>query len=409
MTKTARTTTKVSLRCGPFCARPRSVGSKKSVVIANPLVERPFVSGFSFSVHADRVIDDTKVTDHHAIIPTKSLCEMGSVVNALPTGERDLLSLVCTRLLCAVGDPCEYEETVVTLRCGNHDFTAKGRQIRQMGWRAIWHTFCGSILSRMTEPEKDAPPIPSGIAEGNEFPFPDAEVCEGKTTPPARYSENTILHDMETAGVKEMPEDAERRGIGTPATRAAILEKLIETGLIERKGSQRQKVLVPTRMGISLASVLPNELLSPKLTADWENRLKQIEHGTEDPERFLQDIESMMNQLVRTVRRVDRAEELFPPLREKIGVCPYCGASVTEREKGFMCENRTCRFALWKDHGFLKGSGKKLTAHDVQKLLLHGFVHMTGLRSPKTHKLYDADVLLEYEENGKPRLVPRFD
>ena len=369
----------------------------------------PFVNGFSFTVHAETVINDAKVTDHHAIIPTKSLPEMNAVIASLPTGERDLLHLVSTRLLCAVSDPCLYDETAVTLRCGNHDFIAKGKRIRQMGWRAIWHTFRGSILSRMAESETEASPVPDGITEGLEMPFPIAEVCEGKTTPPARYSENTILHDMETAGVKDMPEDAERKGIGTPATRAAILEKLIDTGLIERKGDKKQKVLVPTQMGIALASVLPEELLSPKLTADWENRLKRIEHGQESPEQFLRDIESMLEKLVKNVHRVDQAEMLFPPLREKIGTCPHCGAAITERDPGFMCENRTCGFALWKNHGFLKNSGKKLSAEDVRELLTNGFVRMSGLRSPKTQKTYNATVFLEYGENGKPVLRHDFE
>lgn len=369
----------------------------------------PFANGFSFSIHADAVINDAKVTDHHAIIPTRSFPDMSAVVDSLSTGERDLLYLVCTRLLCAVNDPCVYDETTVTLRCGNHEFSAKGKQVRQIGWRAIWYTFRGSLLSRIAEIETDPTPIPDGIVEGMEMPFPSTEVYEGKTTPPARYSENTILHDMETAGVKDMPEDAERKGIGTPATRAAILEKLIETGLIERKGDRKQKVLVPTQMGMALVSVLPEDLLSPKLTADWENRLKRIEHGEESPEQFLRDIEGMLEKLVKNVHRAEQAEELFPPLREKIGTCPHCSAAVTEREPGFMCENRTCGFALWKNHGFLKNAGKKLTAGDVRELLSKGFVRMDGLCSPKTRKIYNATVFLEYGENGKPVLRPSFD
>ena len=206
-----------------------------------------------------------------------------------------------------------------------------------------------------------------------------------------------------------MPEDAERKGIGTPATRASILEKLIETGLVERKGDRKKKVLVPTDKGKALASILPEELLSPKLTADWENRLKQIEHGEEKPEAFLHDIEQMMADLTKNVHRAENAEELFPPLRPKIGVCPKCGAAITEREQGFMCENRTCGFALWKNHGFLKNSGKLLTSENVRDLLKDGASHLTGLRSPKTKTNYNATVTLEYGENGKPVLKPTFD
>ena len=369
----------------------------------------PFVSGFSTPVHVDTVIDDTKVTDHYAIIPTKTMPDMTSVVSGLPTGERDLLYMIAIRLICAVGEPCQYDETTVTLRCGNHDFMAKGKCTNQAGWKAIWHTFRGSMLSRITEEPSKEKMIPEGIQEGMELPFPTTEVTEGKTTPPARYSENTILHAMETAGIDELTEDAERKGIGTPATRAAILEKLIDTGLIERKGDKKKKVLVPTDMGMALTTVLPEELLSPALTADWENRLKCIEHGDESSERFLSDIGKMLKDLTVNIHRAENAETLFPPLREVIGKCPKCGAAVTERELGYMCENRTCGFALWKNHGFLKNAGKKLTPNDMRGLLEKGSVHLSGLRSPKTHKNYNATIILEYGENGKPVLRPSFD
>ena len=260
----------------------------------------------------------------------------------------------------------------------------------------------------MVDDEQNVPAIPEWVTENMELSYPRASVIEGQTTPPARYTEGTVLRAMETAGAADMPENAERKGIGTPATRAAILEKLIENGLIERRGDKKKKVLVPTAKGKALASVLPEQLLSPLLTANWEQRLKRIEHGEEDPAQFMRDIENMVTQLTKTVHRAENAEQLFPPLREKLGACPKCGAAVTEREQGFMCENRTCGFALWKNHGFLGKAGKLLTANDVRQLLEKGSVRLTGLRSQKTQAKYDATVSLEYSENGKPLLRPSF-
>lgn len=192
-------------------------------------------------------------------------------------------------MLCALDDDCAYDETTVTISCGGHSFTAKGRRITQMGWRRIWHSFRGSLGGRLAEEEEtELPAFPDDVAEGMECPFPRAEVCEGRTTPPAHYTEGTILHAMETAGVQDMPGDAERKGIGTPATRASILEKLIETRLIERIGDRRKKVLMPTAKGKALTAILPEKLQSPLLTAEWEQRLKRIEHRVYRQERAAQ-------------------------------------------------------------------------------------------------------------------------
>lgn len=369
----------------------------------------PFASALQLPCNSAVVVNDNKVSDHHAILPTKTMPSQADVISSLLTGERDLLHLVCTRMLCALGDPYQYDETMITIRCGEHDFIAKGKKIVQMGWQAVWHTFRGSIGSRLAEDEENSPAIPEWVKEGQDFPYPKATVSEGKTTAPARFTEGSLLHAMETASADEMPDDAERKGIGTPATRASILEKLIENGLIERQGDRKKKVLVPTAKGIALSSVLPPDLLSAKLTADWENRLKKIEHGEEDPAQFMKDIEEMITGLTRNVRRSDNAETLFPPLRPKLAACPKCGAAVTEREQGFMCENRTCGFALWKNHGFLKNSGKQLTKEDACKLMTGETIHMTGLRSPKTKTAYNAAISMAYDENGKPVLRPTFE
>lgn len=370
----------------------------------------PFADSLEPAVHPEQVIDDSKVTDHHALIPTVTMPGQTSAIDALTTGERDLLHLVCTRMLCALDDPFLYDETILHIECAGHNFTLKGRKVLQMGWKRIWYAFRGSLGGRLAdEGASSEPSIPEEMTEGFEFPFPQAAVAEGKTTPLGHHTEASILHAMETAGAKDMPEDAERRGIGTPATRAAILEKLIDTKLVERVGDRRKRVLLPTDKGKALIAVLPEKLRSAQLTAEWEQRLKRIEQGLEQPEDFMRDIRQMVIDLTRDTRRAEDADQLFPPLRERIGSCPKCGAAITERPQGFMCENRTCDFALWKDGGILKNAEKPLTSSDIRELLEKGAVKKTGLRSAKTHTKYDATLHLDYGEDGRPRLRPTFD
>ena len=370
----------------------------------------PFANGLKLAGRIEQVVNDQKVTDHHAIIPTEFMPGQISAVNGLSAEVRDILGLVCVRLLCAIDDPLVYDETTVVVECAGTEFSMKGRKILQMGWKRIWEAFRGSNAGRIHNEKQDAEaPIPDDITEGSMFALPRAELSEGKTTPPARYTEDTILHAMETAGATDMPEDAEHRGIGTPATRAAIIEKLIETKLIERSGDRHRYKLVPTSKGKALASVLPDKLLSPQLTAEWEQRLKRIEKGVEQPIDFMRDIREYVKTLSQETTRADNAESLFPPLRQKICACPKCGAAVTDRVKGFMCENRTCDFALWKNSGILKNAETPLTASEVKTLVEQGSVRKTGLISSKSHIRYSATLHLQYAENGKPILTPTFE
>lgn len=355
-------------------------------------------------------IDDKKVSDHHAIIPTESMPSQTSKMGELASGAGELLNLICTRFLCAMDHPFLYEETTVTLECAGHEFKLKGKETLQMGWKRFWQAFRGSIGTQESDEEKNAlPAISPDLKEGHEFSLPRAELTEGQTTPPAHHTEDTILHAMETAGAEDMPDDAEHKGIGTPATRAAILEKLIETKLIERTGERRKRILTPTAKGKALASVLPAKLLSAQLTADWEQRLKRIEKGEERPEAFMRDICAFVQELTKDTTRDERADEFFQPMRQKICSCPKCGAAITDRPKGFMCENRVCGFALWKASGILKGAEHPLTASDVKKLVEEGSIHKTGLVSSKSHIKYEATLHLDYNESGKPVLRPTFD
>ena len=369
-----------------------------------------FASGLSLASRTERVINDQKVSDHHAIIPTDSMPSQIDAVNALASGVRDLLNLVNVRLLCAMDEPFRYDEITVTVECAGKDFKIKGRKVLQMGWRRFQEAFRGSIGGRLPADDKEKePPIPSDLKEGSEIALPKAQLAEGKTTPPAHHTEDTILHAMETAGAEDMPDDAEYKGIGTPATRAAILEKLVETKLIERSGDRRKRILVPTAKGKALASVLPGKLLSPRLTAEWEQRLKRIEKGEEQPEGFMNDIRVYVQELTKDTTRAENADSLFTPLRQKICNCPKCGAAITDRPKGFMCENRTCGFALWKNGGIMKGAAHPLTASDVKALVENGFVRKSGLVSAKSHIKYGAVLHLDYTENGRPYLRPTFE
>lgn len=370
----------------------------------------PFAAGFAFSGKADRLIDDQKVSDHHAIIPTDSMPGQTQVINALITGMRDLLNLVSVRLLCAMDEPFVYDDSTVFVECAGHEFKIRSRKILDMGWQRIWQAFRKSAGSPVREEPDDATPsLTDDLKEGDQIAMPRAELSEGKTTPPAHHTEDTILHAMETAGTEDMPKDAEHTGIGTPATRASILEKLLETGLVERTGDRKKRVLMPTAKGKALAAVLPARLLSPQLTAEWEQRLKRIEKGEEDPGTFMADIRSFVQALMNATTRAENADSLFPPLRQVICQCPRCGAPVTDRPKGFMCENRVCGFVLWKTGGILTGAEHPLTASDIKTLIETGSVHMTGLVSAKSHIKYAATLHLDYNEAGKPMLRPTFD
>ena len=331
------------------------------------------------NLNAGQVCDSTKVSDHHAVVPTSVAGKADS--SALPAGEREILRLVSRQLLCAVGSAHQYAETAVTLDCAGYDFTAKGKTILVPGWKAYLREQADKSLPELTE--------------GQSVPVSSVSVKEGKTSPPKHYTEDTLLSAMETAGAKDMPEDAERKGLGTPATRAAILEKLVNTGFVERKKAKTTVNLIPSQVGVSLVTVLPEQLQSPLLTAEWENRLKQVEHGELEPDAFMNGISSMLRELIQTYTPVRGAEVLFPSGRETIGKCPHCGGSVTESKKGFFCENDGCRFGLWKDNRFFAAKKKALTKAVAAALLKDGRVRLTGCYSEKTGKTYDATVILD--------------
>ena len=364
-------------------------------LVANAM---PFRKGIAISCDAAAVINDKKVTDHHAIIPTRNIQEAD--LSALPVGERAVLELVALRLLCAVAEPHTYAETAVMVECAGAEFSAKGRTVKQPGWRALDAAYRAGLKNAEPDKETEDKALPDGgrlpeLAEGQSLPVAGAAVKEGKTTPPKHYTEDTLLSAMETAGKDEMPEDAERKGLGTPATRAGILEKLVSTGFLERKKSKKQVQLLPSHDAVSLITVLPAQLQSPLLTAEWEYRLGEIERGELAPEDFMSGISAMLQELVGTYQVIKGTEYLFTPPREVVGKCPRCGGEVAEMQKGFFCQDKSCNFAIWKNSKWWAMKRKQPTKAIVTALLKDGRARVTGLYSEKSGKTYDATVVLD--------------
>ena len=358
-----------------------------------------FSVGEAVPVHAEQVINNSKVSDHHALLPTASMVQAD--FSALPAGELSVLRLIATRLLCAMGEPHRCAETVLTTICAGEEFTAKGKVVLDEGWKGIERKMLDDLLDKKKEPAA----LPD-VQEQSECGISGAELKEGQTSPPKHFTEDTLLHSMETASADSMPEDAERQGIGTPATRAAIIEKLVAKGFLERKGDKKTKVLLPTDKGKALITVMPEEIQSADMTADWETKLLRVERGEMEPETFMTEINDMISSLVNTTEAVKGASALMK--NKVIGVCPNCGNSVVEREKGYFCENRECRFVLWKDNAFFKRLGKRMDAHVADRLLRDGRVRLKDCKSSKG-KTYNATVLLSTEADGRSKFSLEFE
>ena len=353
----------------------------------------PFDGCAEFFPDVSLLVNDGKVSDHHAIIPTLELEKAD--LSALPVGERNILLLVCRELLCVVAEPFVYETVTATFTCGGQTFTAKGRHVLSLGWKDIDRIFRASLKE---EPEDEAEPaaLPD-FTEGQTFDQVEASVIEHFTTPPKVHTEDTLLSAMENAGKEDIPEDAERRGLGTPATRAAILEKLVAAGFVERKG----KSLIPTKAGINLVTVLPDTLTSPMLTAEWEQKLTGIARGEADPVSFMAGISEMTRELVKNYSHIsEEGQKLFAPERETVGLCPRCGKPVYEGKKNFYCSDRSCQFVLWKDDRFWTSRKKELTKKMAGDLLKKGRTSVKGMWSEKKGASYDAVVVLD-DTGGK--------
>ena len=352
----------------------------------------PFMQGADFTPEISRLLDSKKVSDHHAIIPTMELTKTD--LAALPESERNILTLAGARLLMACAAPHIFEAVTAVFSCAGQEFTAKGKTVLAEGWKGLECRFMATLKKKAdTEDDEenalslDVPPF----AEGQTFDNPQAAVTEHFTTPPKPHNEASLLSAMERAGNEETDPDAERRGLGTPATRAAIIEKLVKGGFVERKGKQ----LIPTKSGIELVCVLPEVLTSPQLTADWENNLTQIAKGNADPDSFMTGIETMTRELVSTYPFLsDKEKERFKEEKPVIGKCPRCGADIYEGRKNYYCANRDCAFTMWKNDRFFEERKVTFSPKIAAALLKDGKAKVKKLYSPKTGKTYDGTILL---------------
>ena len=339
-----------------------------------------------------RITNNAKVTDHHAIIPTVQLEKQD--ISELPESEQKIIRLVAMRLLSSTGEKHIYDETSVTLSCEGYEFKTKGKTVTQEGWKAIEQRFKDALKSKdKEEPEKVLP----AVNEKDILSSVSASVTEHFTTPPKQYTEDTLLSAMETAGNEEFDDNTEKKGLGTPATRAGIIEKLVKSGFIERKG----KSLVPTKDGNNLVCVLPEQITSPSMTAEWENTLMQIERGNADADKFLAGIVDMTATLVKAYPFLSDAEaSRFETGKESVGKCPRCGSPVYVGKGNFYCSNKECSFCLWEDNKFFASKKKKLTKKIATELLDKGWCRVKGLYTPKKPQFYDAIIRLD-DTGGK--------
>lgn len=349
----------------------------------------PFAVAFSFVPDVSRLIDNSKVTDHHAIIPTAEIAKQN--LSSLTQGERDILNLTAMRLLAASAEKHRYLETEVTVCCAGEEFSTRGKTILEDGWKAVEAAYRTQLKEK---PADTLDRMLLDVAEGQTFEAVRASLTEHYTAPPKAYTEDTLLSAMETAGNESFDADTEKKGLGTSATRASMIEKLVRSKYIERKGKQ----LIPTEAGIRLMGILPDKVKSPKLTAEWENILMQIERGEASGQDFLTGIENYIRSLVEEYAEVPaevRAQFSSPQQKEQIGACPRCGSPVYEGQKNFYCSSRECSFCIWKDSKWLSGMKKKINKKSAESLLKTGRVKMTGLYSVKTGKSFDATLVLD--------------
>ena len=352
----------------------------------------PLFEGIIHEPDIGRITNNAKVTDHHAIIPTVQLENQD--LTELPESEQKIIRLVAMRLLSAIGEKHIYDETSVTLTCEGYEFKAKGKTVVQDGWKSVERCFKETLKSKeKDEPERSLP----SLNEKDILSSVDSSVTEHYTSPPKPYTEDSLLSAMETAGNAEFDDDTEKKGLGTPATRAGIIEKLVKGGFVERKG----KSLVPTKDGNNLVCVLPEQITSPTMTAEWENTLMQIERGNADADKFLSGIVGMTSELVKAYPFLSDSEANgFDTGRESIGKCPRCGSPVYVGKGNYYCSNKECSFCMWEDNKFFSSKKKKLTKKIASELLDKGWCRVTGLYTPKRPQLYDAVIRLD-DTGGK--------
>ena len=366
------------------------MGGTAAGIIALLCEKLPFMAGADFTPEVAKVLDSKKVSDHHAIIPTMELAKADP--DALPESEKNILTLAGARLLLATAEPHIFEAVTAVFSCADTEFTVRGKTVISDGWKEIERRYRATLKDKPeAEDGENADVTLPELSEGQGFPNPAAKVTEHTTTPPKPHSEASLLSAMERAGNGDTDPDAERRGLGTPATRAAVIEKLVKSGFVERKGKQ----LIPTGDGSGLVAILPDVLTSPQLTAEWENTLTQIAKGKADADGFMRGIEAMARELVQAHPHISDADKArFKEDKPVIGKCPRCGGSVYEGRKNYYCENRDCAFTMWKNDCFFEERKTAFTPKIAAALLKDGKARVKKLYSPKTGKTYDGLVLL---------------
>ena len=363
----------------------------------------PFVDYGQLGHGVKRVINNAKVSDHHAILPTKEAVEKG--ISDLPSDKKNLMMLICQQLVQATGEEYLYEQTDITVKCQEQDFKARGKIPVQMGFKEVEKAFkqlC--VKAEPVEGKEKETSIPAGYEEGMRL-FPvKADKTTHYTSPPKPFNEDTLLAAMETAGNKEFDSETEKKGLGTPATRASIIEKLVSSGYAQRKGKQ----ILPSTEGKELVKVMPEYLKSAVMTAEWENQLLMMEKGQITDTQFMGEITSLVRKILEVCREIPEEERRrFQTEREVIGKCPVCGCDVFEGKQNFYCSNRQCDFALWKENRFLGSMEKNLDKKMARELLDKACTHVKGLYSKKKDMKFDADLLLTLED-GKPRFHLEF-
>jgi DNA topoisomerase-3 len=377
------------------------IGTVEELAGKMPLM-LPFVEYGQLGHNIKRVVNNEKVSDHHAILPTKEAVEKG--IMDLSVDKKNLMILIGQQVLQAVGEDYLYEQTDVTVNCQKNEFTARGKTAVQMGFKDVEKAFRSHCVKTEKEDSDRQLEIPYGYQKGMQLFNVKAETSIHYTSPPKSFNEDTLLAAMETAGNKEFDEKTEKKGLGTPATRASTIEKLVASGYAQRKGKQ----IIPTAEGRELIRVMPENLKSAGLTAEWENRLLLMERGELNGEEFMDDIVAMLEEILNGCRKIPEEERnRFQTAKELIGKCPVCGSDIFEGKRNFYCSNRQCDFALWKDNRFLEGMEKKLDKKMAKELLDKACTHIKGLYSKKKDARFDADLLMTLE-NGKPKFHLEF-
>lgn len=378
-----------------LCSYPRTdsqyltddMADTANEIIGLVLENIPHFKGYSYTPNVSKILNSQKVNDHTGIIPTAEIAK--TKLDSIPDGERKILFLIANKLLCATAKAHEYESVTAEIVCNGHSFNARGKTVLNDGWKGIEQLF--KRFQKCDTEEKEIAETPLDLTEGQTFEKPVCNITEHYTSPPKQFTEDTLLSVMERAGTDEITEEVERSGLGTPATRASIIEKLIKSGFIKRD----KKNLVATSDGTELVAVIPDFIKSAKLTAEWENSLSLISKGEYSATDFMTKIENLVKEIISSAKENANPEYVVKPDRERIGTCPRCGGDIVVTPKAYSC-NSDCGFILWKSNKFFETAKKEFTKEIATALINNGKCEVNGLYSAKTGKTYNATVSLDY-------------